>query len=173
VAGAAVVASLALATSAQLGHWRSSAALMEHALAVTSDNHVAHTYLAVARLEEGRTEEALAGLREAVRLRPDFLTAVNNLAWLLATLPDAAHRNPYLAVRLGERAAALTGRADPAVLDTLAAAYAAANRFEDAEHTATVALARAEDLGDTELAARLRERIAQYGEGRPYLETRR
>jgi tetratricopeptide (TPR) repeat protein len=173
VTGVAVVASLALATRAQLGHWRSSASLMEHALAVTRDNHVAHTYLAVARLEEGRTEEALAGLREAVRLRPDFLTAVNNLAWLLATLPDAAHRNPYLAVRLGERAATLTGRTDPMVLDTLAAAYAAASRFDEAERTAALALARAEELGDTAFAARLRGRIALYREGRPYLETGR
>ena len=172
-AGAAVVASLALTTSVQLRHWRSSASLMEHALAVTRDNHVAHTYLAVARLEEGRTEEALTGLRAAVRLRPDFLTAVNNLAWLLATLPDAAHRNPYLAVRLGERAATLTGRTDPAVLDTLGAAYAAANRFDDAERTATLALARAEDGGDTELAVQVRGRIALYREGRPYRETGR
>ena len=47
----------------------------------------------------------------------------NNLAWLLATHPDAALRDGEEAVRLGERAAVLTGDA-PEALDTLAAAVA-------------------------------------------------
>jgi len=123
-----VIAALCGAASLQVRHWRDSESLFRHALAVTEDNHVAHAYLGDTLLAQGRTSEALPLFREAVRLRPDFLSATNNLAWVLATVDDDELRNPYLAVSLAQRAAGLTGGRDPAVLDTLAAAYAVATR---------------------------------------------
>ena len=36
----------------------------------------------------GRTREAVAQYREALRLNPDLAGALNNLAWILATSPD-------------------------------------------------------------------------------------
>jgi hypothetical protein len=54
---------------------------------------------------------------------------LDELAWLLATYPDSKSRDGSDAVRLAERACVLTERRIPALLDTLAAAYAEAGDF--------------------------------------------
>jgi hypothetical protein len=54
------------------------------------------------------------------------------LAWILATAPSAELRNGAEAVRLAERADALTGHKQPTILAALDAAYAEAGRFDDA-----------------------------------------
>jgi tetratricopeptide (TPR) repeat protein len=168
VACAAIVAQVAL-TSSQLRHWRDSEALFRHALAVTQDNHVAHSYLGAALLDRGETAEAIAQFREALRLRSDLLTVTNNLAWLLATGSDPRHRDPLAAIALAERAAELTQYRDPAVLDTLAAAYASAGRFEAAVRI----IDRALDLvrgADVASVDELEGRRARYRRGRTYIE---
>jgi hypothetical protein len=65
-------------------------------------------------------------------------------------------------VRLAERAAEATDFSDPQVLDTLARAYAAAGRPDEAAHTAGRAAELAEAGGQPVLAADLRERAAAY-----------
>jgi tetratricopeptide (TPR) repeat protein len=172
VAAFAVAAALAATTAVQLRHWRDSEALFRHALAVTENNHVAHSYLGAALLDRGETASAVAHFREALAIRSDLLTVTNNLAWVLATHPDAAHRDPRAAVELAERAAAQTGRRDPAVLDTLAAAYAAAGRFEEAVRT----LDRALDLvrgAHAPFESELEARRALYRSRRPHRESPR
>jgi tetratricopeptide (TPR) repeat protein len=162
------LAALAGVASLQLRHWRDSRSLFEHAVRVTADNHVAHAYLGAALLDEGRTEEGVARLSEAVRLQPSFLAASNNLAWVLATSGDDGVRNPVLAVPLAQRAAAITGGTDPDVLDTLAAAYAAAGRFEEAVQAAERAVALAAAAGPTERADAIQTRLDLYRERRAY-----
>jgi tetratricopeptide (TPR) repeat protein len=165
VAAFAAVAALAVVTRAQLRHWHDSVALFEHALAVTDDNFVAHAQLGAAFEEQGRLADTIRHYREAVRIRPGYRTAANNLAWLLATSSDPGLRNPAEAVSLAERAVALSEQPDPAVLDTLAVAYAAAGRFADAARTGELAL---EHTGEPGLQAELRERLALYRAGRAY-----
>jgi len=169
ILGVGLVAAQIAATSAQLVHWRNSEALFRRALAVTERNHVAHSYLGAALLARGETEEAIAHWREALRLRADLLTVTNNLAWLLATTDDPRHRDPEGAVRLAERAAEMTEYGDPAVLDTLAAAYASARRFGDAGRAIDRAITLAE-RSDAAFAAELEGRRALYRRGRPYRE---
>jgi tetratricopeptide (TPR) repeat protein len=169
-AAALLVALLAVATRAQLRHWRDSVALFEHALRVTPDNHVAHAHLGAAYAERGRLAETVRHWSEAVRIRPDYRTALNNLAWLLATARDPALRDPPRAVELAERAVRLSRGPAPDVLDTLAAAYAAAGRFDAAVREAERALAAAEAGGSATLVPPLRERLAGYRAGRPHLE---
>ena len=72
-------------------------------------------------------------------------------------------RNPAEAVAHAERAAVRDG-SDPRVLDTLAAAYAAAGRFEDAVRTAEDARASLPDGSPT--AAELETRLELYRSGR-------
>lgn len=93
------------------------------------------------RLAENAAQpaEALAHWRETIRLRPNNARALRGAAWILATNQDL--RDAAEAVALAVRALLLTNPADPQVLDTLAAAYAEANRFEDAVATARRALA--------------------------------
>lgn len=169
-AGVAVLAALSVATLFQLRHWRDSEALFRQALRVTERNSVAHAHLGSALLEQGRVEETLRHYRRAVEVEPGFLRAVNNLAWLLATLPDPTLRSPDEALALARGAAQQTGQEDPAVLDTLAAAQAAAGHFAQAAASAERALALAEARGDAELARQVRGRLALYRAGRPYRE---
>ncbi len=210
IAGAGLAAVLALAVAAhrQVGHWRDSAALFAHAVAVTRDNAVAHVSLGNAyrdggdlaraeqeilealrirpesgdtradlglvHLDQGRIGDAraelaralasgadaakvhtalglaaersgnlagaIASYREALRANPERVEAANNLAWVLATVPDPALRAPDEAIGLAQRAARWQAL-DPAVLDTLAAAYASAGRYREAAGTQARALA--------------------------------
>jgi tetratricopeptide (TPR) repeat protein len=74
-AGAAVLLALGAATAAQVGHWRDSTALFEHALRSTQANHVAHINLAAALAGAGRLAEAQPHLDAALALVPASATA--------------------------------------------------------------------------------------------------
>ena len=63
------------------------------------------------------------------------MDALNDLAWLLATCPEAKVRDSAKALKLANHAAQLTGRIDPGVLETLAAAYAVGGQFTEAIKT--------------------------------------
>jgi tetratricopeptide (TPR) repeat protein len=112
----------------------------------------------------GRSRDAVAHLREALRLQPDSASDLNLLAWILATDADATLRDVPTAVRLAERACALTGHREAEFLMTLAAAYFQAGRYAEAEHEADRALVAARASGDAALIARcqgLRDHLPQ------------
>ena len=142
-----------------IGHYRLATALRP-------DNVNARGNLGQALFVQGHIPEAFAELSEALRLNPDFLPAVTGLAWIYAASADADLRNPDEAIRLAEHGAALTRQRDASALDALAAAYAAAGRFDRA-----IAVARsAVDLaaGRPELAAQIRQRLALYEKSTPF-----
>jgi spermidine synthase len=116
--------------------------------------------------------KVVAERRDALRSRPDDPASLNDTAWMLATNPNASIRNGAEAVKLPERALGLSGGSQPAVLDTLAAAYAEAGRFADAVKTAKTALRLAHEQGNDKLAEKLAARIALYEGGRPYRDLR-
>jgi tetratricopeptide (TPR) repeat protein len=85
----AVVAALALAgcvgrTWNQLGVWRNSLTLFEHAAAVTKKNYLAHNNIGTHLFAEGRIDEAIASYRRSLAINPDYVEAVNNLGHALA-----------------------------------------------------------------------------------------
>jgi Tfp pilus assembly protein PilF len=125
---------------------------------------------ALALQQHQQIREALAQYREALRLQPDSPEVLNNLGWLLATQRDPALRDGAEAVRLAERACALTGRSQPLLLGTLAAAYAEARRFDEAVRTGEEAARLAEAAGQTDLARKNQELVASYRAGKPYHE---
>jgi len=98
LAPAALVALLAclVATRAQVAVWRDSVTLFEHALAVTSRNHLAHLNLSAALVEGGRADAAVEHAEAAAALRPDSAKALTTLGIALAATgrPDAA-RDAY------------------------------------------------------------------------------
>lgn len=80
----------------------------------------------------------------AIRLHPEHVHALNNLAWLLATCPEKAFLDPGRALVLAGRAVALAPES-PFVLDTYAEALFVNLRVSEAVAAAQKALALAED----------------------------
>jgi tetratricopeptide (TPR) repeat protein len=83
-AGLAVIIACTVSARAQVKTWESSLTLWEHALAVTTDNYAAHTFLGNALSGLGKTDEAITHYEEALRIRPDYPEAHNNLGPALA-----------------------------------------------------------------------------------------
>jgi tetratricopeptide (TPR) repeat protein len=125
--------------------------------------------LAIAFRRQGRTDLAVKYYQQAVRYKPDWVFPINNLAWIRATHKEANFRNPKEAVRLAQRACELTRYRNPSILDTLAAAYAAAGRFTDAVATAQKALELAQSSNE-ELPEKIQNRLRLYKAGRPYIQ---
>jgi tetratricopeptide (TPR) repeat protein len=124
--------------------------------------------LATALARTSRMAEAVQHFREALRLRPDWPPVANNLAWILATDGDPAIRNGAEAVALAEQICPPSRCEDPALLDTLAAAYAEAGRFADAVSTARRAIEWARSDQAQQLTAEIQQRLTLYEANRPY-----
>jgi protein O-mannosyl-transferase len=77
-------------------------------------------------------------------------------------LSEVEQRTAPQATQIGEELAKATARQAPQLLDTLAAAYAEAGRFEEAIRVAQEAAARAETNHQAELAAMIQSRLALY-----------
>jgi hypothetical protein len=103
-------------------------------------------------------------------LQPQSPELLNNLAWILATCPEANVRDGAEAVRLAERACELTRFKRTLMIGTLAAAYAEAGRFADAASTAEKACALAAKSGNEALVGKNQELLHLYRAGRPYRE---
>jgi tetratricopeptide (TPR) repeat protein len=136
-------------------------------LARSGDDPALQLALARAHAALGHPRASIRHYREALRLQPELAVAATELAWILATSPEASVRDPDEAIRLAEAALA----AEPpraAGLDALAAAYAAAGRFDAAAAKAREA-ARLAARGDPALAAAAQARSELYRGGRPYV----
>jgi tetratricopeptide (TPR) repeat protein len=131
-------------------------------------NSAAHNCLGLALVARNRPGEAVAHYQRALKINPDDVEPRKNLAWLRATCWEAALRNSGEAVELAQRADRLSGGTRPDVLDTLAAAYAAAGWFPEAQATARKALDLALQQNDRALAEAIQARIALYEAGKPY-----
>jgi predicted Zn-dependent protease len=130
------------------------------------DNADGVTSLVSALLATGRVGEAVALLHNRIADTPDEPAFATSLAWIEATARDAQWRNAADAVRLAERACPANDCDDPDRLDTLAAAYAEAARFDDAIRTAERAVQAAR--GADEDADGMAERLALYRARQPY-----
>ena len=124
-----------------------------------------HCDLGLALTILGRAREAASRYETAIKLSPDSSEALNDLAWLLATTPDAQLRNGTRAVFLAEQACRLTDFKQPLLVSTLAAAYAEAGRFDEAVQTVGKAVALAVAENQPDLAKRNQELLELYRTG--------
>jgi tetratricopeptide (TPR) repeat protein len=120
--------------------------------------------------QQGKINEAIKLYEQGLQIKADWPVVMNNLAWILATNPDAQLRKPARAVELAERACELTNYADAGFLDTLAAAYASAGQFGKAVSTIEKSLNKARIAGQEKLAKQLEKRLALYRTSEPYIE---
>jgi tetratricopeptide (TPR) repeat protein len=93
---------------------------------------------------------------------------LNALAWIQAACDIEGLRNPQQALERALRACELTDQAIPEVVDTLAVAYAAAGKFDEARETALKAIRAAESAGNTSLAERIKNRLDLYEADKPF-----
>ena len=139
-------------------------------LQINPDNAEAHNNQGNALLKKGRVDEAITHYQKALQINPDFTDVLNNLAWLLATCPDAHVRDGVQAVKYAGRACELTHYGVTVPVGTLAAAYAEAGRFDDAVATAEKACALASAAGEQDLLEKNRKLLALYRAHQPYHE---
>jgi tetratricopeptide (TPR) repeat protein len=115
---------------------------------------------------EGKYGEAIQYFDSALKVEPDNPSILNNLAWLRAACTDANYRDGQEAVRLATRACELVGYGKPLFVGTLAAAQAEAGDFQAAIGTAERAATLARSLRLEDIAARNRELIELYRQGK-------
>jgi tetratricopeptide (TPR) repeat protein len=152
---------------AQLGKIEEAIRSYEHCFAQQPRNPDLHANLAELLIQSRQVRLGIESYDKALQINPDFLPAINNLAWLLATHTDDQFRNGDKAVRLGEHACKLTNWNVPVLMGTLAAAYAEAKRFNEAISTATKARDVAIKQNQPEVAKRNDELLEQYKKGQP------
>jgi protein O-mannosyl-transferase len=149
-------------------------AAIEHsraALLIQPNNADCHTVLAIALDEKGQSAEAIEHYEKALEISPQSVSALNNLAWLLATVSNASLRNGVRAIQFAQQADQLSGGNNALVLRTLAAAYAEAGQFGNAIESAQAARQLGRSQGDDSLVTELQQEIALYELGLPYRET--
>jgi tetratricopeptide (TPR) repeat protein len=83
IAACASIVVLAVLSRAQLATWADRETLFRHALAVTSDNWVAHHNLGTVLFNQGKPDEAIVHLTETLRLQPSYTEAHYNLGLAL------------------------------------------------------------------------------------------
>jgi tetratricopeptide (TPR) repeat protein len=143
VLGGAVAAALAICaalTWAQVGVWRDSRSLFEHALGVDPDNWLAHNNLGTVLTAAGSLDAAAAHYRAALRVKPDYETAHYNYANLLvgAGRLDEAAAQFREALRLSPRYAEAS--------DNLGALLLRQGKFEEARRQFQATLEVSPDL---------------------------
>jgi protein O-mannosyl-transferase len=137
----------------------------QKALQINPNDEKARIILGNALVKEGGMGEAMVHYQKALQINPHSAEAQNNLAWLLATAPQASLRNGNQAVELAQQANQQAGGRNPIILRTLAAAYAEAGRFPEAVATAQHALQLAGAQTNTTQAGAIRSQLELYQAG--------
>jgi tetratricopeptide (TPR) repeat protein len=152
----------------RLGQVDEAIAQFQAGLELKADDARAHYDLGMALMTRGRIREAISEWKAAMAAAPSNSNAPNELAWVLATSPDATIRDGTNAVEFALQAVKLSRGEDPGVVDTLAAAYAEAGRYSDAVETAERALSLAKSQGNTSLAGQVLAHLSLYEAGHPF-----
>ncbi|MFN0127873.1 MAG: tetratricopeptide repeat protein, partial [Verrucomicrobiales bacterium] len=140
----------------------------ERALELAPENPRHQFSLALAHEKAGSPREAVARYEAILKTHPQSAEAKNNLAWLLATCPDASVRDGQRAVTLASEITGAPGTANPPTLDTLAAAQAETGDFAAAVATLQSAIPEARASGMTKVAEDLQRKLALYKQRRPF-----
>ena len=117
-------------------------------------------------LNIGRQAEAIENYDKALKIKPDDSGVLNNLAWVLATSPNAKLRDGERSLKLAKRACEVTEYKEAHILSTLAAACAEIGDFPEAIRWSTQAV----ELGNSAVDEQLAEELKSYEAGKPWRE---
>ncbi|HUD48926.1 MAG TPA: tetratricopeptide repeat protein, partial [Candidatus Baltobacteraceae bacterium] len=152
----------------QQQEWDQAAELLKPLALARPDDFNAQFQYGLALEHLGHTRDAMSHYAAALLKNPDFPEALQHLAWIAATDSQPELRNGSQAVAMAARACELTGQKRPALLLTLAAAYAEAGRFGEAITT----IGKADDLakaqGQKALEAQAGRLRAAFEAGQPF-----
>ena len=109
-------------------------------------------------------QPALRMYRWALEADPTSVPVLNNMAWHLATDGDPNVSDPRQAIEYATTAAELTKYRSPAILDTLAVSYAAANQLDRARSVIEKAIELARQEGQTEMVERLEAKRLEWND---------
>lgn len=137
------------------------------ALRINPRSAKAYNNRGLAWINKGSFEKAIDDCIKAVEINPGYADALNNLAWIYATCPDKKFRSGQKALSYAEKALKLSP--DPYYMDTLAAALAENNRFEEAVELQEKVIAVA---GDSKTMDVYEERLKLYKAHKPLRDTR-
>jgi serine/threonine protein kinase len=122
--------------------------------------------------KEWRDQVSKSNLQQLKRLQTEAgkgdLSALNNLAWLLATSEDSQMRDGAGAVVVAEKAVVATDRRNPVYLDTLAASYAEKGEFTNAVRVQKEAI---DLITDVRVRQDFLDRLKLYESSRPYRQS--
>ncbi len=153
----------------RLGEFDRAIADFNRAIELDANNAAAFVGRAELHVQLGEYEPAAADFRQAVQLDKQLGSAYRGIAWLMATCPDERFRDPKRAVPFAERAIQLDGGADYRCVETLAAAQASAQQFDDAVASQRKALNLATQFAASEaVIAELQARLDQYQHRQPH-----
>jgi len=155
---------------AQQGHVSEAIEHFVAAIKFEPDNPSARLNLANALNQQGRTADALVQYRTTLKLAPAWPQALNRLAFVLATHQEERFRDGAMAVRLAEAANKLTAETQPALMNTLAAAYAEAGHFDKAVAAGQRARQLALNSSQNALIPQIENCLQFYKAGKPYHE---
>lgn len=125
-------------------------------------------HLGRAQAEHGEAARAISSLRKALELRPDWPQAMGELAWVLATTPQASLRNGAEALALAKKANDSSQARDPELLAALDAALAETGDFPGALRVAEECKQAAVKLGLAEMQREADQRLELYRQQRPF-----
>ena len=132
---------------------------------------VSHHNLGMLLHAQRKMSDAVSHYRDALMLEANYVDAMLDLAWALATTTEPLGRQPGEAVRLAERGVELTRPQTAVALDVLAAALADAGRLAEAVTTAERALALATTAKDERGMRDISSRLDLYRRRMPYRAT--
>jgi phosphatidylglycerol:prolipoprotein diacylglycerol transferase len=115
--------------------------------------------------------KAVEDLQTAVKFDADDSTALNRLAWIQATCPDAKVRNGAQAVENAKKANQFTASRNPIYLSTLAAALAEQGDYQkavDFQRMSLQLITQAHDAGLTSEVPRMRQQLQLAEQDRPF-----
>jgi len=147
-------------------------AIADFTEAIRFDPKNANAFRARARAyaEAGRYAEAIADYKQRAQGNEIVSGSTKGLAWLLATCPDPAFRDPKQAMIEATEDCKRTAWTNSNCLDTLAAACAAAGNFDEAIRYEQQAL-DSKDVNSSK-RAEMEQRLALYQKHQPYRKTK-
>lgn len=115
----------------------------------------------------GRYQQAIDDYEKTIALNPDYPDVKNGLAWMLATCPEKQFRNPTRAIEVAKLACEESQWKNGSIIDTLAAAYAAAGDFPQAVEQQEKAIAL---VGDPQSTQDMQQRLKLYENKKPFVD---